>query len=109
VSTYIKSDTLYRNVKVVRISYLQTNIITYEWEILDEVSREYRRFNARGTQLKVRLLPPPDDECNIDPITHFETCVNALFDYALKNIEDADMVGLSIVNENTEENKKISL
>jgi hypothetical protein len=29
--------------------------------------------------------------------------VNALFDYASKNIEDADMVGLSIVNENSEE------
>jgi hypothetical protein len=65
-----------------------------KFEFLDEVSREYRRFNTRGTQLKVGLLPPPDDEGTIDPVTHFDTFVNELFEYALQNIEDADMVGL---------------
>jgi hypothetical protein len=40
---------------------------------------------------------PPDDEASIDPITHFEACVNALFEYALRNIDDGDMVGLVIM------------
>jgi hypothetical protein len=35
---------------------------------------------------------------------HFESCVKALFGYALQNIEDADMVGLVIQNENNAEN-----
>jgi hypothetical protein len=70
------------------------------FEVLDGVNRQYRRFNAQGTQLKVRLLPPPDDEVIPDPITHFESCVDALFEYALKNVEDTDMVGFFIQNEN---------
>jgi len=30
--------------------------------IEEEQTRQYRRFNARGTQLTVRLLPPPEGE-----------------------------------------------
>jgi hypothetical protein len=30
-------------------------------EIIEEVVRQYGKFNAEGTQLKVRLLPPPDN------------------------------------------------
>jgi hypothetical protein len=33
-----------------------------KFEELDEVIRQYRRFNAQGIQVKVRLLPPPDNE-----------------------------------------------
>jgi hypothetical protein len=75
-----------------------------KFEVLDEVIRQYRRFNAQGTQLNVRFLPPPDDEIITDSITHFESCVDALFGYVLENIEDADMVGLVIQDENNEEN-----
>jgi hypothetical protein len=61
-----------------------------KFEILDEVNRQYRRFNAEETQLKVRLLtPPPDDDDGVtNPITHFETSMNALFDYALRNVAE---------------------
>jgi hypothetical protein len=120
-----------------------------KFEDVDEVNRQYSRFNAQGTQLKVRLLPPPDNEVipdddnevipndddnevipndddndfipddeNVvipdddneiipDPITHFESCVGALFENALKNIGDSDMVGLVIQNENNEKDKPI--
>jgi hypothetical protein len=123
-----------------------------KFEVLEEVSRQYERFKAQGTLLKVRVLPPPevipesevipdndidvipddvsqvipDDDSEVipdadsevipghdsevipyndkdvspDPITHFESCVNALFEYALKDIEDSDMVGVVIQNEN---------
>ena len=64
----------------------------------EEVRRQYRRFNAEGTELKVRLLPPPDSD-NTDPMTHFQASVNELFRYALVDCQDSDMVGLTIRNE----------
>ena len=63
-----------------------------------ERNRQYSRFNARGTEITVRLLPPAVEN-NPDAITHFQTSVNDLFEYALKNIEDSDMVGVTIRNE----------
>jgi hypothetical protein len=57
----------------------------------------------------VRLLTPPDDddddddsEVITDPITHFESFADALFEYALRNVEDTDVVGVVIQNENNE-------
>jgi hypothetical protein len=49
------------------------------FSIDSEITRQYIRFNATGTQLTVRLLPPPDtihdddtentDHVNTDPVT----------------------------------------
>jgi len=38
--------------------------------IEEEQTRPYRRFNARGTQLTVRRLPPPEGE-DPNPMSHF--------------------------------------
>jgi len=62
-----------------------------------ETKREYSRFNARGTEFTVRLLPPAVED-NQDAITHFQTSVNDQFEYALRNSEDSDMVGFTIHN-----------
>jgi len=48
--------------------------------IVDEITRQHRRFNTTGTQLTVRLLPPSDDG---DPISHFLDSVNAVCEHAL--------------------------
>ena len=45
-----------------------------------ETDRQYSRFNARGTEITVRLLPPAIGD-NQDAITHFQASVNDLFDY----------------------------
>jgi hypothetical protein len=67
----------------------------------DEISRQYRRFNATGTQLTVPLTPPPEDA---EPVTHFVTTMNDLFRFALRDSSDGDMIGLSITNqENVQE------
>jgi len=50
-------------------------------------------------QLIVRLLPPATQD-NSDAITHFQASVNDLFDYALRDVNDSDMVGITISNEN---------
>ena len=63
-----------------------------------ETDRQYSRFKARGTELTVRLLLPTIED-NQDAITHFQTSVFDLFDYALRNVDDSDMVGVTIHNE----------
>ena len=63
-----------------------------------ETDRQYCRLNAQGTELTVRLLPPAIED-NQDAITHFQASVNDLFEYALRNSEDSDMVGVRIHNE----------
>ena len=70
----------------------------------DEITRQYRRFGAVGTQLTVRLLPPSDDD---DTVNHFVACVNDLFEYALQNVSDSDMVGMTIRNRVNQNDKPI--
>ena len=60
-----------------------------------ETDRQYSRFNARGTELTVRLLPPAVGD-NQDAITNFQATVHDLFDYALRNV-DSDMAGLQYI------------
>jgi len=66
--------------------------------IEEEQTRQYRRFNAQGTQLTVRLLPPPEGE-DPNPTSHFLDSVTELFEHALRDLEDSDMVGITISNE----------
>ena len=71
------------------------------FKIEGEVTRQYRRFNAVGTQLTVQLLPSPDEE---NPVSYFLARVNDLFQHVLQGVSDSDMVGITIQNEG---NKKI--
>jgi len=57
----------------------------------EEQTRLYRRFNAQGMQLTVRLLPPPEGQ-DSNPMSHFLDSVTELFDYALRDLEDSVMV-----------------
>jgi len=46
----------------------------------------------------VRLLPPPEGE-DPNPMSHFLDSVTELFEHALRDLEDSDMVGITISNE----------
>ena len=70
--------------------------------------REYRRFNTRGTQLTVRLLPPLEGD-ERDPFSHFIASVSSLCEYALQNCDDSDMVGISMRNEVNMRDKAIEI
>jgi len=59
------------------------------FEIMDTNTRQYRRYNAVGRQLTVCLIPPSD---NANPVAHFLTSVNNLFEHALRDVDDSDMV-----------------
>ena len=61
----------------------------------DTIKRQYRRYNAIGTQLTVRLLPPEE---NSEAVGYFLASVNELFDYVLLDVSDEDMVGITIKN-----------
>jgi len=86
-----------------------------EWEDVvpwftqdSETNRQYNRFRAVGAELIVRLLPPAVGDSS-DAITHFQASVNDLFDYALRDVDDADMVGITIRNEVNLLDKPISI
>ena len=55
----------------------------------------------------MRLLPPPFPES--DPITHFLDGISELFEYALRDCSESDMVGVTISNEVNEQDKPIGI
>jgi len=73
-----------------------------------EINRQYRRFNVEGTQLTVRLLPPYEGE-DSNPMSHFLASVTDLFEYALRNCNDSDTVGITISNEVNVADKDIGI
>jgi hypothetical protein len=73
-----------------------------------EINTQYRRFNAVGTQLTVRLLPPHEGEYS-NPMSHFIASVPDLFQYALQNCDDSDMVGITISNQKNIQDKAIGM
>jgi len=60
------------------------------FEIVDTNTRQYRRYNAVGRQLTVRLILPSD---NTNPVANYLASVNDLMEHALHDIDDSDMVG----------------
>jgi hypothetical protein len=61
------------------------------------------QFRAKSVKGSLPTPSSPDDDEGVtDPITNFKTSMNALFDYALRNVADRDMVGLVIQHENSE-------
>ena len=54
--------------------------------------------------LVVRLLPPSNAR---DPVNHFLASVDELFEHALQNLSDSDMVGIMIQNSVNQNDKTI--
>ena len=78
--------------------------MSYRFTVDGESTRQCIRFNATGTQLTVRLLPPPPDS---EPITHFLDIISDLFEYTLRNCDGSNMVGVTISNEVNVQDKPI--
>ena len=70
------------------------------------ITRQYRRFNAVGPQLTVRLQPPLHEE---NPVSHFLDSVNDLKEHALQGVSDSDMVGITIQNEVNQNDRAIGI
>ena len=67
-----------------------------KFEIIGEQMREYRLFNTRGTRRNFRLNPPP---ISAVPVTNFVASANDMFDHLLENLDDGNMVIITISNE----------
>jgi len=76
--------------------------------IEEEQTILYRRFNAQGTQFTVRLLPPHEGQ-DSNPMSHFLDSVTELFEYALRDLEDSDMVGITISNDVAVKDRAIAI
>jgi len=57
-------------------------------------------------QLTVRLLHPAD---NSDPVGHFLTSMNELFEYALQDVDDSDILGITIQKQVNQNDKPIGI
>ena len=77
-----------------------------KFKVEGELTMQYRRFNAVGTQLTVRLQPPTEEE---NPVSHFLASVNDLLQHALQGMSDSDMVGITIQNEVNQNDKPIGI
>jgi len=76
------------------------------FEIEDTITRRYSRFNAIGTQLIVRRVPPSNAR---DPLSHFLASLNYLFEHALQNLSYSDMVGITTQNRVNQNDKPIGI
>ena len=72
-----------------------------------EIRKEYRRFNAVGTQQTVRLNPISVADTN--PVRHFLAGVKDMFQHALQNVRDADMVGIAFHKDSNRNDRPIGL
>ena len=70
------------------------------------ITRQYRRYNPVEGQLTLRLKPPSD---NSDPVAHFLASVNDHFGHALRDVDDTDMVGITIQNQVNQNDKPIGI
>jgi hypothetical protein len=78
--------------------------------VQNEIFRRYRRFNAEGRELSVRLTAPPSTSSAArDPARDFCNSVDELFEYAMRDLEPGDMVGISIHNADNQPDRLIGL
>jgi len=74
-----------------------------KFEKMDTNTREWRQYNAVGKQITVRLIPLSD---NSEPVAYFLASVNDLFEHALPEVDDTDMVGINIQNQVNQNDKQ---
>jgi hypothetical protein len=73
-----------------------------------KTNRQYRCFIAVGTQITVRLQHPHEGE-DSNSMSHFLASVSKLFEYALRNCDNSDMVGITISNGDNVQDKAIGI
>jgi hypothetical protein len=80
--------------------------MSQRFSVQGEITTQYTRFNAMGTQVTVHLSAPPDDD---DLITHLQESMAELFEFALRNCTDSGMVGINIHNQVNQNDKPIGI
>ena len=94
------------------VSILQPEVnigeeIEHSFELVREIRSQYRRFNTKRTQLTVKLQTPTITDAN--PVDQFIASVNDLFENALQDVGDGDMVGIAIHNASNQNRKPMGI
>jgi len=76
------------------------------FEIMDTNTRLYRRYNIVGRQIIVRLITPSE---NSNSVAYFLASVADRFKHLIRDVDDADMVGLTIQNQVNQNDKPIGI
>ena len=77
------------------------------FDIVNEVMRHYRRSDIIGTQHTLRFITQPKADTNT--VINFLARVNDLFEHAVQDVTDGDMVGMSIHGEVNQNDKSIGI
>ena len=92
IPTAVERDVIGVSIIISCVFYYKREIKARRFEIVDTNTTEYRRYDAVGRQLTVRLIPSLD---STNPVAHFLASVNHLIEHALHEIDDSDMVGMT--------------
>jgi hypothetical protein len=72
------------------------------FQILDETSKSFPKFNATGRSLLIKFNSPSGEQ---DPTTYLRECINGLTNYLVDEVPNRDLVGLTIRNTENAEDK----
>jgi len=76
------------------------------FEIVDTITRVYRRYNAVGRKLNVRLTRTSH---NRNSVAHSLASVNDVFENALSDVDDTYMVVVRVENEVNQNEKPVGI
>jgi len=85
---------------------VEKKIMAHRFEIVDAHTTQFRGYNAVGRQLTVRLTPPSG---NSNPVANFLASVNHLIEHALRDVDDSDMLGMTVQNQVNQNDKPIGI
>jgi hypothetical protein len=72
------------------------------FQILDETSKSFPKFNTTGRSLLIKFNSPSEEQ---DPTTYLRECINGLTNYLVDEVPNRDLVGLTIRNTENVEDK----
>jgi hypothetical protein len=76
------------------------------FDIIDETSKTFSKFNTTGRSLLIKFKPPTADQ---EPTGYLRECITTLTNYLVDEIPDRDLVGLKIRNTENVEDKVLGL
>lgn len=77
------------------------------YDVVTEVVGEYRLFEVIGTQHTVRYIT--QTKANTNRVINFLARVNDLFEHAVQDVTDGDMVCMAIPGEVNQNDKSIGI
>jgi hypothetical protein len=89
-----------------RTSSVSGTNIQLPFQILDETSKSFPKFNATGCSLLIKFNNPREKQ---EPMTYLKECITALTEYLVKEVTDRDLVGLRIRNTENLQDKVIGI